>query len=63
MLFKNVSYNGLNLLPSVISGLDSTHTIKNIRFENLRINDKLILDAGMGNIKVGDFSSDVTFSK
>lgn len=63
ILFKNVSYSGLNLMPSIISGLDANHAIKDIRFQNLRINGKLILDAAAANIKLGDHVTDVKFLK
>jgi len=63
ILFKNINYTGSNLNPSVISGFDSTHAIKNIRFQNLKINGKLILDADSGNIKTGNYATDVVFSK
>ena len=63
ILFKNISYNGLNQMPCIIQGLDQGHAVKNIRFQNLRINGKLIMDAESANIKVGEFASDVTFSR
>lgn len=61
--FKNVSYNGANLSPSVIQGYDALHAVKNITFENLRINGKIITDSKDGNIKIGDFTENVVFKK
>jgi hypothetical protein len=61
VLFKNVSYNGVNMISSVIAGLDSGCSIKNVRFENLKINGKLVKDAKAGNIKIGDFVSEISF--
>lgn len=63
VLFKNISYNGLNIIPSIISGLDSSHAIKNISFQNLRINGKLMLDPAAANIKIGEHVSNVKFLK
>lgn len=44
VLFKNVSYNGANSELSVIAGYDDSRQVKNIVFENLRINGQLITD-------------------
>lgn len=63
ILFKDISYNGMNLVPSIISGLDSSHSVKDIRFQNLRINGKLILDPAAANIKIGNDVSNVKFLK
>ena len=61
LTFRNISYNGLNLNPSIIKGLDATHGIRNIKFENLRINGKLVKDAAGANILVGPFVKDIWF--
>ncbi len=42
--FKNISYNGDNAEISVIAGYNSDRKVKNITFENLRINGRLITD-------------------
>lgn len=44
MLFKNISYTGKNTELSVIEGYNEERQVKNIRFENLQINGKLIYD-------------------
>ncbi|MBE7171302.1 MAG: glycoside hydrolase [Williamsia sp.] len=36
--FKNISYTGINLNPSVIKGYDQTHGVKDIRFIGFKIN-------------------------
>jgi polygalacturonase len=59
--FRNISYTGLNLNPSVIKGLDANHAIKNITFENLRINGKEVKDVFSSNFKVGEFVKEVSF--
>jgi hypothetical protein len=61
--FKNISYKGANLLPSVIHGYDKKHPVKNIVFENLEINGKIVTDAGEGNIKIGNHTEGVRFKK
>lgn len=74
VLFKNVSYNGTNANMSVISGYDSTRMVKNIVFENLRINGKLITDdmpdkpnwyktGDMANIYIGEHVEGIEFRK
>lgn len=59
--FKNISYNGANLSPSVIKGFDAQRMVKNISFENLVINGKKVLNAGAANINVKDFAGEVSF--
>lgn len=44
VLFKNISYSGKNAELSVIEGYNEERQVKNVRFENLRINDRLIYD-------------------
>jgi hypothetical protein len=44
ILFRNISYNGNNAGLSIIAGYDETRKIKNVLFENLRINDVLVTD-------------------
>jgi hypothetical protein len=61
--FKNISYKGANLTPSVIHGYDAAHAIRNITFENLRINGKPALDAASGNIKIGAYTEKIVFKK
>jgi hypothetical protein len=61
--FRNINYNGINILPSVIHGYDEDRLVKDITFENLRINGKLILNASAGNIDIGNYTRDITFKK
>lgn len=55
--FKNVSYQGRNSEISIIEGYDSERVVKNVLFENLRINGQLITDDMPGKptwYKTGD---------
>jgi hypothetical protein len=72
VLFKNLSYTGSNPNLSVISGYDEARTIKNVLFENLRINGQLISDdmkekpsfyktGDMANIMIGEHVDGVSF--
>jgi hypothetical protein len=61
--FKNIFYKGLNLMGSTIKGIDEKHHIKGLSFENLNINDRLILKPEDGLIKIGTYVSGVTFKK
>jgi len=63
ILFKNISYSGVNLIPSVIAGLDDEHSIKNIRFENLKVNGSVVLNADSANIRIGKYTKGIAFSK
>jgi len=72
VLFKDVTYTGTHANPSIIEGYDDARSIKNIVFENLRINGRLIFDnmpgkpgyyktADMANIFVGEHAEDIRF--
>lgn len=72
--FKNISYKGNNAEISVIAGYNSDRKIKNITFENLTINGKLISDdmagkpawyktADMARIFIGEHVEGVSFIK
>ena len=49
--FRNIRYYGEPSNMSVITGYDSSHKVKNVRFENFRINGKLISDDMPGKPK------------
>jgi len=59
--FKNISYNGINNSPSIINGLDKDHLVKDVTFENLRINGRLINSIEEANIKAGGFARNIMF--
>ena len=70
--FKDVSYNGNRAELSIVEGYDEERKIRNVRFENLRINGQLITDdmpgkpdwydtGDMAGIYVGPHVEDVTF--
>jgi len=61
--FKNISYNGYGVNPSVIEGYTQTNKVSNIVFENLRINGKLILNADSVNFCIGKFVDGLKFTK
>jgi hypothetical protein len=74
ILFKDITYNGENSEISIISGYDETRKIKNVVFENLRINGQLISDnmpgkpkwyktADMARILVGEHVEGIEFKK
>lgn len=74
ILFKDISYNGNNAEVSMISGYDSERMVKDVVFQNLRINGELITDdmpdkpkwyktGDMGRIYIGEHVKNVTFIK
>ncbi|MDL2209044.1 endo-polygalacturonase [Parabacteroides sp. OttesenSCG-928-O15] len=74
ILFKDISYTGENANLSIIAGYNTERKVKDIRFENLRINGKVISDdmpdkpgwyktADMAPFFVGEHVGNVTFSK
>ena len=74
VLFKDISYTGENSEISVIAGYDESRKVKNIRFENLKINGQVISDdmpdkpgfyktSDIARIFVGEHVENVTFNK
>lgn len=74
ILFKNISYNGDKAAVSIIEGYNEERKVKNIRFENLRINGRIIHDempdkpkwyhtGDMADIYVGPHVENVSFIK
>jgi len=72
--FKDISYNGYRVNLSIIAGYDETRQIKNITFENLRINGKVISDnmpdkpawyktGDMANFFIGEHVNGIRFIK
>lgn len=59
--FKNIHYNGTSEAVSTISGLDKTHTVNDITFDNLILNGKKVRNAAEANIRIGGFVRDVKF--
>lgn len=51
VVFKNVSYTGNRAEISVVEGYDAQRKVRNIRFENLRINGQIISDDMPGKPK------------
>lgn len=71
---RNIAYCGSAPNMGIIAGYDQSRMVKNVRFENLTINGKLISDdmpgkprwyktADMANIYVNDHVEGLTFSK
>ena len=74
VLFKDIIYTGKNTELSIISGYNEERKIKNIRFENLKINGKVISDdmperpkwyktSDLARIFVGEHVEGVSFVK
>lgn len=72
--FRNVSYEGSGEELSIIAGYSAERKVKNIRFENLRINGQVISDdmpgkpawyktGDMGRIFIGEHVENVEFVK
>ncbi|QDA61654.1 glycosyl hydrolase family 28 protein [Hymenobacter jejuensis] len=63
VVFKNISYSGNLANPSVLQGLSGAGQVRDVRFENLRLNGRPVLDAAAGNIHVGEFTQEVSFKR
>jgi len=61
--FRNIKYNGANMNPNRIYGYDDERTVVGVRFVNLRINDKLIMNAEQGNFDINGFAKGLSFSE
>ena len=61
--FKNITYNGINISPSVIEGWGESRQVKGVVFENLQVNGQLIKNAKQGNIILGKHVEGVDFIK
>jgi len=59
VLFKDVTYNGTRANPSIVAGYDDSRVVRNIVFENLKINGRVISDdmpGKPGYYKTGDMA-------
>lgn len=74
VLFKDIAYTGKNTELSIIEGYDTDRKVKNVTFENLRINGELIYDdmpnkpawyktSDMARIYVGSHTEGISFRK
>lgn len=74
IVLRNISYSGKEPNMSIIAGYDEQRKVKNIRFENLTINGKVISDnmagkpkwyktADLANIYVNDHVDNITFNE
>jgi hypothetical protein len=74
ILFKNIVYNGTHANMSVIAGYNETRKVKNIVFENLKVNGRIITDSmpgkpawyktgDMANIFVGEHVEGIVFKE
>lgn len=57
ILFRNITYNGTGANPSVIMGYDKDHYIRNVRFENVIINNEKM--KSLKDFKMNDSAYDV----
>ncbi|WP_345951347.1 glycosyl hydrolase family 28 protein [Mucilaginibacter sp. PAMB04274] len=74
VLFRNIVYKGDKASPSIITGYDELHKIKNITFENLTINGRTLFDSmpqkpsyyktsDLGGIFIGEHVENYKFIK
>jgi putative transmembrane protein len=74
VLFKDISYTGENAGLSIIEGYSEERKVKNIRFENLRVNGKVIYDdmpdkpawyktSDMAGMYIGPHTENIIFQK
>jgi hypothetical protein len=59
--FENISYSGSGENPSRIGGHDAVRTVRDIVFQNVRMNGKPVADAESGNIRILPFAEDIQF--
>lgn len=61
IFIKDVTVTGKHLPESKIYGLDDTHTVDNITFENIRFNGMPVKNAGECKLKIGEHAHNVKF--
>lgn len=59
VVFSNITYNGSNAVPSVISGYNTERMVKGITFENVMING-VKMTGDDGQLQVGDYAENIT---
>jgi hypothetical protein len=59
--FRNILYRGDGASPAVIAGFDPERRVRNVRFENLVVNGRRVLQPRDGNIEIGEFADNVRF--
>ncbi len=57
--FRNVSYEGVGDNPSVIMGLDSSRMVKNITFDNVKVNGKKL--NSLDGFETNDYIENIRF--
>ncbi|HTG65968.1 MAG TPA: glycosyl hydrolase family 28 protein [Flavobacterium sp.] len=60
---KNIQYNGNSANPSLIHGYDKERILENITIENLKVNGKTMLNTKDAEIKIGNFTKNILFTK
>jgi hypothetical protein len=58
--FRNIYYDGCCENPSVIAGYDAQRIVDGVLFENIVIRGKRIKSFDEGNIRVGNFTNNIT---
>lgn len=61
IVVRNITFNGSNVNSNYIKGLDATHNVDNVIFDNLQINGIHILSALQGNFLIGPYATNVIF--
>jgi len=61
ILFKDITYSGTNINPSIIHGYDQERIVDGVTFQNVIMNGEKITGAEQGNIIIGDFVKRVKF--
>jgi len=61
IIMKNISYNGRLVNPSLIEGFSEERMIRNINFDNFKINGALIQNDKSNNFIMKDFAQDIKF--
>ena len=57
--FKNIYYNGIDEMPSIIEGYDDSRMIRNITFENIVINGKRAKTTKDAGLKIGKYTENI----
>ncbi|WP_223285596.1 S-layer homology domain-containing protein [Paenibacillus sp. PL91] len=61
--FKNINYTSNPYdFGSQVGGVSATEFVKNVHFENVKVDGKLVTDSASGNLSIGSYVENVTFN-
>ncbi|NOY82408.1 MAG: hypothetical protein GXP31_15520 [Kiritimatiellaeota bacterium] len=63
VVFRNIAVTAPRMPPSSLQGWDAEHTVDGVRFENIRLNGRLLPTAKAAGVRLGQYVHNVSFGK